>query len=166
MSEHIQTIRYVMETITAAGLTMNPDKCTIASNKIHIWCMIFSSDGMQPNSTKVDALNFISAPTNKDDFNSFLCVMQSNSDYIKKKNFLKKAAPLAKLTHGNANFEWSPIHQNCFENLLQSFKNDTSLSHFDTKKKIFIITYARYRVRRNICTRMQSQLVKTSGYSI
>ena len=33
--EHIQTICYMMEAISAAGLTLNPDKCTFASNKIH-----------------------------------------------------------------------------------------------------------------------------------
>ena len=33
-------------------------------------------------------------------------------------------------------------HQQCFEELLQSFKKDTLLRYFDTKKKIFVVTDA------------------------
>ena len=36
MIEHTQTIRYVMEAISAARLRLNPDKCTFTSNKIHL----------------------------------------------------------------------------------------------------------------------------------
>ena len=92
MREHIQFIRYMMEAISTAGLTLNPNKCTFARKKIHFWGMIFSADGMQLDPSKVDALNFISAPTNKDDLISFLCRMQSNSNFIK--TFAQKAAPL------------------------------------------------------------------------
>ena len=103
MTGHIETIRYVMEAIRAADLTLNTDKCTFASNKIRFWGMIFSADEMQQDPANVDALNFISPPTNKDDLVSFLCMMQPNFDFIE--NFAQKAASLIELTHKNANFE-------------------------------------------------------------
>ena len=59
--------------------------------------MIFSADGMRPDPAKVDVLDFITAPTNKDNLLSFLCVMQSNSDLIE--NFAQKAARLLELIH-------------------------------------------------------------------
>ena len=34
-TEPIQTIHYVMEAISTPSSTLNPDKCTFASNKIH-----------------------------------------------------------------------------------------------------------------------------------
>ena len=82
----------MIEAISTAGLTLNPNKCTFARKKIQFWGMIFSADGIQPDPSKVDALNFISAPTNRDDLISFLCMMQSNSNFIK--TFAQKAAPL------------------------------------------------------------------------
>ena len=78
--------------------------------------MIFNADGMRPDHDKTDALNFILAPTNKDDLISFLCMMQSNSDFIS--NFAHKAAPLRAMTHHNIHFKWKPIHQKCFESLI------------------------------------------------
>ena len=100
--------------------------------------MIFSADGMRPDPDKIDALNFITAPTNKDDLFSFLCMMQSNSDFIP--NFAQKAAPLRELTYHNIHFKWKPIHQKCFESVIQDFKKDMLLRYYDMRKKMFVIT--------------------------
>ena len=102
--------------------------------------MVFSADVMRPDPDKIDALNFVTAPTNKDDLIRFLCMMQSNSDFIL--NFAQKAAPLRGLTHHNIHFKWKPIHQKCFESLIQDFKTDTLLRYYDTRKKDFVITDA------------------------
>ena len=67
-------------------------------------------------------------------------MMQSNSDLIE--NFAQKPAPLQELTRKNTHFKQKLTHQQCFEELLQSFKKDTLLRYFDTKKKIFVVTDA------------------------
>ena len=119
VSEHIQTICRVMEVVSEVGLTLNPEKCSFANKEINFWGMIFSTDGMRPDPAKADVLHFITAPTNKDDLPCFLCMMQSNYDF--KENFAQKAVPLHELTHKNTHFKWKSIHQQCFEELLQSF---------------------------------------------
>ena len=77
--------------------------------------MKFGTDGIQPDPTKVEALDFLLPPTNKQDLISFLCMMQSNADFIK--NCAKKSAPLRELTKGNIHFKWNDSHQECFEYL-------------------------------------------------
>ena len=101
--------------------------------------MVFSADGMRPDPDKIDALNFVTAPTNKDDLIRFLCMMQSNSDFIL--NFAQKAAPLRGLTHHNIHFKWKPIHQKCFASLIQDLKKKM-LRYYDMRKKILVITDA------------------------
>ena len=64
VSEPIQTIHGIMEVISEAGLTLNPEKCSFANKEINFWGMIFSADGMRLDPAKVDALDFITAPTN------------------------------------------------------------------------------------------------------
>ena len=95
--------------------------------------MIFSADGMRPDPSKVDALDFIPAPTNNDDLLSFLCRMQSNSDFIE--NFAQKAPPLRELTRENTHFKWKSTHQQCFEELLQIFKKIHYLDTLTQKRK-------------------------------
>ena len=98
--------------------------------------MTFSADEMQPNPAKIEALSFIKTLTDNVDLISFLYMMQSNVDFIL--NF----APLRELTHQTTHFKWRPIHQKCFESLIQDFKKDTLLQYFDMRKKIFAITDA------------------------
>ena len=136
----MQTIRRVIEVVSKAGLTLIPEKYSFANKKINFWGMIFSADGMRPDPAKVDALDFIAAPTNKCDLYSFLCMMQSNSDFIE--NSAQKSAPLRELTRTNTHFKWKSTHQQCFEELLQSFKKDALLRYFDAKKTIFVVTDA------------------------
>ena len=108
-----------MEVVRAAGLILNPGKGSFANKEINFWGMICSADRMRPDPAKVDALDFITAPTNKDDLLSFLCMMQCNSDFIE--NFAQKAVSLRELTIKNTHFKWKSAHQQCFEELLQSF---------------------------------------------
>ena len=47
--------------------------------------MIFSKDskdGVSPDPEKVEALEHLQAPTNKQELISFLCMMQSDTDFI------------------------------------------------------------------------------------
>ena len=140
MSEHIVAIGEIKEAMSNAALTLNLTKCKFGYNEIKFWGMVFSAVGMRPDPDKIDALNFSTARTNKDDLISFLCMMQSNSDFIP--NFAQKAAPLRELTYHNIHFKWKPIHQKCFESLIQDFKKDTLLRYYDTRKKDFVITDA------------------------
>ena len=58
--------------------------------------MIYSTEGMKPDPAKEDALKYISPPSNKDDLIIFLCMMQSNADFIE--NFAQKTTSLQELT--------------------------------------------------------------------
>ena len=104
-------------------LTINPEKYKFGYKEIKFWGMIFSVDRMQPDPAKINALNFITAPTNRNDHISFLCMMHSNLDFIL--NFTQKAEPLRELTHQNTHFRWKATHQKCFEILILDFKKDT-----------------------------------------
>ena len=76
--------------------------------------MLFTSEGVKPDPEKVKALEHISLSKDKDELKSFICMMQSNSDFIS--NFPKKVAPLRTL------FSWTHMHQKTFDNILDNFK--------------------------------------------
>ena len=121
MSDHIKTVKKVMEAISLCGLTVNPDECHFGYKEIKFCDMLYSAGGMKPDPAKVYTLKYISPPFNKDDLTGFLCMMQSNTDFIE--NFAQKATPLWELT-------------------LYDFRKDTLVRYFDMKKKIYIFTDA------------------------
>ena len=121
MSDHIKTVRKIMEAVSLSGLTVNPDECHFEYKEIKFWDMIYSAERMKPDPAKVCALKYISPPSKKDDLTSFLCMMQSDADFIE--NFAQKATPLWELT-------------------LHDFTKDTLVRYFFMKKKIYIFTDA------------------------
>ena len=83
-----------MKDISSVGLILNPNKCKFGSKETKFWGTVNSSEGMKPDPVKIDALKY-TAPTNKDELISFLCIMQSNSDFIE--NFAQNSGTLREL---------------------------------------------------------------------
>ena len=136
--EHVEVIDKVMKAIAKANVTLNPPKCCFGRKEVSFWGMIYGANGIRPDSEKVEALDYISAPKNKEELVSFLCMMQSNADFIP--NFAHKSAILRDLTKSRVHFKWSSAHQECFENLIANFKEDVLRRYFDmSKKKIVFI---------------------------
>ena len=82
--------------------------------------------GVKPDPSKVEALVHLTAQTSKEELISFLCMMQSNSDFIP--NFAQRSAKLRELAKGRARFVWSNEHQICFQMLIDAFRKDVDTS--------------------------------------
>ena len=102
--------------------------------------MIYGEDGVKPDPSKVEALTFLTAPSNKEELISFLCMMQSNSDFIP--NFAQRSAKLRELTKGKARFVWNKEHQQCFQQLVDAFQKDVLLRYFDMSKTTYVFVDA------------------------
>ena len=102
--------------------------------------MLIDKDGIRPGPSKVEALDHISPPTNKKELISFLCMIQSNSEFIA--NFSKKSAVLRELSKSKTKFEWKKEHEECFLALLKKFQQDVLLRYFDMTKPTFIFVEA------------------------
>ena len=138
--EHLEALREVMEIIKIKNLTLNPKKCIFAAKEIKFWGMIFSSEGVKPDPEKIKAITDLEPPKNKEELKSFICMMQSNSDFIP--CFSKLVAPLRLLLNSKERFNWNSKHQKTFDKLLQEFRKETLLTYFDINKQTFIFTDA------------------------
>ena len=90
VEEHNIAIKKVMEVISQAGLTLNPEKCQFGKKEIEFWGLRISAKGVRPDPAKIEALDHISPPRTKEDLVSFLCMMQSNADFILNFEFKKE----------------------------------------------------------------------------
>ena len=140
ITSHIQALDEVHAAIQESGLTLNPDKCEYGKKELKFWGILVNKEGVQPDPEKVEALEELEPPQNKDELLSFLCMMQSVFDFIPA--FAQKAATLRELTKERKRFRWEDKHQKCFEDLLSQFRKDVSLRYFDASKPTFIFTDA------------------------
>ena len=138
--EHENNVQAVMDVLAGAGLTLNPPKCVFGASEIRFWGMIVGADGIRPDPEKVEALSHVSRPRNKEELNSFICMMQSNADFIPE--FAQKAAKLRELTKKSVRFHWRKEHQECFEHLLHAFRKETLLQYFDGNLQTFLFADA------------------------
>ena len=54
------------------GLKLNPDKCFVKQEKIRFFGVDCSQDGIQPDPNKISALKQMSAPTRRQELQTFL----------------------------------------------------------------------------------------------
>ena len=138
--EHNKALKQVMEAFSASGLTLNPEKCEFGKAEIKFWGLIISKDGVRPDPEKVHSLENIEHPQSKDELVSFLCMMQSNAEFIP--NFAKHSATLRDLTRLNARFIWTEETEKAFVALISKFKENVLLQYFDLSKQIYVFTDA------------------------
>ena len=106
---HKEVLNEVLQIISGVGVTLKQGKCVFGAKEIKLWGIIFSGQGVRPDSEKVDALINLPPPKNKDDLISFLYMMQSNADFIP--DSAKKASVLRELTKKSARFNRNKEHQ-------------------------------------------------------
>lgn len=140
IESHNLALKQVMEAIDRAEITLNPDKCMFGYKEIKFWGLIISEHGIKPDPEKVNALDHITCPKSKEELISFLCMMQSNAEFIP--NFSKKSAVLRELTKGDKKFVWEKEQEHCFSNMINEFKTASLLQYFDMNKRTFIFTDA------------------------
>ena len=132
LGEHNKLLEKVMKIISDSGI--------FGANETKFWGLIVNAEGVHPDPEKFDALKYMSLPENKSELLSFMCMMQSNSDFIP--NFSKLAAPLQEITISRSHFKWTKEHQDCFEQLKSSFSKEALLHYFDLNKNTFLLVDA------------------------
>ena len=138
--EHDKNLAEVCRIIEQSGMTLNLEKCLIGKSEIPWWGMRISDKGVTPDPEKVKALRHASPPTSKDEVISFLCMAQSNKDFIP--NLSSKTVYLRQLTKKHARFIWTEQCKREFEELCMALKNDTLLRYYNPTKQTFIFVDA------------------------
>ena len=140
ITNHLTALDDCLAAIQREGLTLNDEKCQFGMSEVKFWGMVINEGGVQPDPDKVEALDGLQPPRNKDELVSFLCMMQSVSDFIP--SFSMKAAPLRELINTKQRFKWQQSHQKCFNQLLSEFRKDVSLRYYDASKPTYLFTDA------------------------
>ena len=140
ITDHVTALENCLKAIQKEGLTLNTEKCHFGMSEITFWGMVINKDGVQPDPAKVEALDGLERPRNKEELNSFICMMQSVAEFIP--SFSRKAAPLRQLLKKTTRYKWEQKHQECFDYLLSQFRKDVLLRYFDVSKQTFLLTDA------------------------
>lgn len=113
--EHIVHLRSVLTKLREQQLFCKPSKCVFARSWIKFLGFIIRSNTISPDPAKVDAIVAMKVPENISEVRTFVGMVTYFFKHMR--NFSQLAAPLQLLTHKNASFNWTPDHQQSFEDL-------------------------------------------------
>ena len=134
LEEHDRNLHKLMKVAEEEGLVFRAEKCCVRQHTISFFGLIWSKDGMQPDPRKCDEIHRRPAPTNVQEPQSFLGIVQYLSPFVPL--MAEKTKVLRQLLKKEAPYEWSIDHQRSFEELKQAIHSDTKLRYFDTASPV------------------------------
>lgn len=136
LEEHMEVLHRCLKIIEESGTTLNLEKCHFAKDEIPFWGMLINGEGLKPDPEKVKALHLASRPKSKEELISFLCMVQSNKEFIE--SIAQKTTNLRKLTKKSAQFKWDVNCEKEYKDLKSSFSDDILLRHFNPNAQSYI----------------------------
>lgn len=134
--EHDRNLIKLMEVSKKEGLVFNSNKCTIKKSSINFFGALYTSSGIKPDPQKIEDLQAMPTPQNKDDLGRFLGFATYLANYIP--NYETMASPLRDLQKKETPFVWQEDHQKVFDDLKQCLTSETCLPYFDPTKRTML----------------------------
>ena len=125
-----------MEATRQAGIKLNYDKCIMKTKSCSFFGNVYTPAGVKPDPKKVEAINNMEAPMNKQQLQSFLGMVTYLGQFVQ--NVSDMTYNMRKLLKKNALFQWTETHEADFQKLKEVFTSQECLAYFDQKKDIFL----------------------------
>ena len=119
------------------NVTLKLEKCLIGLPELDFMGHTFNQDGFRPTEDKTEALMTLREPGSVKELRSFLGSVTYIGAFIK--DLATITAPLRKLTHKDAKFEWTTTQQNAFADVKKAVAKITTLSHFNPPLKTRLV---------------------------
>lgn len=126
---HDRNLHKLMKRAENTGLVFNSNKCAIKQSSVSFFGNIYTTEGIKPDPAKINDIQKMPTPQNKDDLHRFMGMLNYLSQYIPK--FAEKAHTLRSLLKSETPWTWHADHQECFNNLKSLITTDTCLKYYD-----------------------------------
>ena len=139
-ADHDKALEAVFKKFADARLTLNKSKCEFNKSSITFFGFVFSSKGIAPDPTKVEAINSALPPTTTSGVRSFLGMATYCAKFIH--NFSDVSEPLRKLTKKDQPFHWKAEHDQSFNTIKELLTSAEIMAYFDSSKETELLTDA------------------------
>ena len=132
--QHDERLAKVLERARLRNLKLNKTKCQIKKKQITYLGHILTSQGLQPDPKKIQAVNNMPPPQDKESLQRFLGMLTYLSKFIP--NLSQIASPLRALLEKDTAWEWHHEHQDSFNKLKQLATTAPVLKYFKPDRPI------------------------------
>lgn len=136
MEDHNHKLRALLKRMRANGCKLNKDKLKLCQTNVLFFGHLLTTDGIQPDDSKIEAIRDYPRPQDKKSVQRFLGMVTYLGRYIP--SLSHKTATLRELTHTRARWQWGEAEEEEFVRLKHSIIMSTKLQYFDVKKPIVL----------------------------
>ena len=140
LEEHEQKLRNFLGRLKTAGLTLSPEKCYFLRREVTYLGHHITSEGVKPDSKKIEAVKLFKVPKTKKQCKQFLGLVGYYRKFVK--DFAKTARPINQLLRKRVEFEWDDEAQKSFETLRDIICESPILIYPDFNKPFYVTTDA------------------------
>ena len=137
---HDKRLHEVFKRIIENDITLNPDKCEFAMDRLVFMGLVVSQNGVGPTEERVKAVMEAREPATVSEVRSFLGLVNFSARFIP--NHATLAEPLRKLTRKEEPFVFGPEQMKAFEALKHQLCKTEMLGYFDKDAKTTVIADA------------------------
>ena len=127
--EHDRNFLAFMEKCMSNNLTLNSKKIQFKQSQVSFYGHCWSKHGISPDPKKIEALNLMEFPLDKETMRSFLEMINYLNRYSALSSHL--TAPLSALTHQTMEYKPGKVHFENFNRLKVEISNMKALPYFD-----------------------------------
>ena len=136
---HLETLRNVFMKLRLSSLTIRIDKCEFLPEKLHLLGFEIFDGKIQPDKTKLAAVDAFQAPSDKTGLKSFLGLASFMRRHIRR--FAAIARPLNRLIRPKTPYIWTKIEDTAFQALKDKLTKEPVVLHLpDLTKPFKVIT--------------------------
>ena len=136
--EHDRNFLAFMEKCISNNLTLNLEKIQFKQSQVSFYGHCWSKQGISPDPKKIEALNHMEFPPDKETMRSFLGMINYLNRYSALSAHL--TAPLSALTHQAMGYKPGKVHLKNFNRLKMEVSNIKTLPYFDVNTETTLQT--------------------------
>ena len=139
-SEHLDHLREVLHRLSKNNFKLKAKKCHFYKKQLEYSSYKINQEGLQPQESKLEAIEKMAKPKNKRDIQVFLGMIGYYRRFIP--NFAQLAGPLFHLLKGNTHFLWNEECTKAFKSLKMKLMTAPILMYPDFSKQFIVQTDA------------------------
>lgn len=135
---HLKSLREVLRRLHLYNMRVNLDKCEFFAKSIEYCGYLIDKNGIHKIKRKVEAIQNMPPPANKDQVRSFVGMVNYYGCFIKDLSTI--LYPINNLLKENVSFKWSVNCENSFKRIKEEMQSDNFLVHYDPNLPLILAT--------------------------
>ncbi|KAL1258525.1 hypothetical protein QQF64_009102 [Cirrhinus molitorella] len=136
VDDHLEEIKHVLNQLTTAGAKIALHKGQWCKNKVNYVGLLIGPHGIEPQSSRIQAVQNIKAPKNISELRSFLGVCNYSRQFIE--NYSDIARPLTSLLKKDCPFLWTDAQDNAVQELKRHLCSAPCLAYPNPQKEFYL----------------------------